>query len=110
MTPASQLDPLLSLALALYNTRGGYAVLLGSGVSRGAGIATGWEIVEDLIRMVASLEGGDAPGKAAANPETWYRDRFGEPPSYSKVLERLAATNRTPRTAPTLFRTNGRRA
>lgn len=42
--------------------------------------------------MVASLEGGDAPGKAAANPETWYRDRFGEPPSYSKVLERLAAT------------------
>lgn len=92
MTPTTQLDPLLYLALALYNTRGGYAVLLGSGVSRGAGIATGWEIVEDLIRMVASLEGGDAPGKAAANAESWYKERFGEPPSYSKVLERLAAT------------------
>jgi hypothetical protein len=92
MTFTAQLDPLLNLALALYNTRGGYAVLLGSGVSRGAGIATGWEIVEDLIRMVASLEGGDAPGKAAANAESWYKERFGEPPSYSKVLERLAAT------------------
>jgi hypothetical protein len=61
-------------------------------VSRGAGIATGWEIVEDLIRMIASLEGGDAPAKAAANAEGWYKERFGEPPSYSKVLERLAAT------------------
>jgi hypothetical protein len=92
MTIPAQIDPILSLALAISNTRGGYAVLLGSGVSRGAGIATGWEIVEDLIRMVATLEGGDAPGKAAAGPEVWYNERFGEPPSYSKVLERLAAT------------------
>lgn len=92
MTLPGQLDPLLNLALALYNTRGGYAVLIGSGVSRGAGIATGWEIVEDLIRMVASLEGGDAPAKAAANAESWYKDRFGESPNYSKILERLGST------------------
>jgi len=36
---------LLQLAFAIYNAPGVYALLLGSGVSRSAGIMTGWEIV-----------------------------------------------------------------
>jgi hypothetical protein len=45
------------------------ALLLGSGVSRSAGIPTSWEIVLDLIRKAAVLEGTSAE----ANPEEWYR-------------------------------------
>ncbi len=86
------LDPLLSLALAMQNTHGAYALLLGSGVSRPASIPTGWEIVEDLVRKIAALEGQDATAAAAANPAEWYSHRFGAPPTYSQLIEQLANT------------------
>jgi len=35
------------------------AVLIGSGLSTAAGIPTGWQVVEDLIRKLASAEGVD---------------------------------------------------
>ncbi len=51
------IDPLISLAFALHNAKSAYALLLGSGVSRAAGIPTGWEIVIDLTRGLAAAEG-----------------------------------------------------
>jgi hypothetical protein len=51
------IDPLVSLAHAVYSSKGVYAVLLGSGLSRAAGIPTGWEITLELIRRVAVVEG-----------------------------------------------------
>jgi len=49
------IDPILSLAVSVYHNKGVYSLLLGSGISRSAGIPTGWEIVLDLIRQVAHL-------------------------------------------------------
>jgi hypothetical protein len=49
------LEPTLSLAIALQSDPGVYALLLGSGVSKSAGIPTGWEIVLDLTRKLARL-------------------------------------------------------
>ena len=57
-------------------------MLLGSGVSRAAGVLTGWEITLDLISKVATLE----KEEPVPNLEHWYAERFGEPPDYSKVL------------------------
>ena len=51
------IDPMVSLAFATYSNKGVYAVLLGSGISRASGIPTGWEVLLDLIRKVAELEG-----------------------------------------------------
>jgi hypothetical protein len=82
------IDPILSLASALHETRGGYAFLIGSGISRAAGIPTGWEVVLDLIGRVAVLEGGTIP----ADPAAWYRERYGGEPDYSVLLEALAGT------------------
>lgn len=81
-------DPLLKLAISLYSSPGVYALLLGSGLSRGAGILTGWEIVLDLIRKVAKLEGEDPE----PDPEKWYSQKFGKSPDYAKLLEQLAPT------------------
>ena len=53
------IEPILSLALAVQSNKGVYALLLGSGVSRAAGVPTGWEIAEDLIRKLALLKGQD---------------------------------------------------
>jgi len=43
------IDPIISLAFSLHSTKGVYALLIGSGISRAAGIPTGREIVQDLI-------------------------------------------------------------
>ena len=49
------IDPQVSLAFALHSNRGAHAVLVGSGVSVGAGIPTGWQVVLDLISKVARV-------------------------------------------------------
>jgi hypothetical protein len=76
------------LVFALGNTKGAYALLLGSGVSRAAGVPTGWEVVEDLLRRLATLSGEPAEPDASA----WYAARSGEPPQYDRLLAQVAAT------------------
>ena len=83
-----QIDPIVSLAHAIHSRPRRYALLLGSGVSREAGIHTGWEILGQLIGRVRSLEGADGDDDNVV----WFRERFGEAPDYSKVVERLGRT------------------
>jgi hypothetical protein len=82
------MDATLSLAISLTNTKGAAALLLGSGISSAAGILTGWGITLDLVQKLAATM-GEKPG---ADPAAWYRDKFGEEPDYSKLLEGLAPT------------------
>jgi hypothetical protein len=79
-------DPLVTLASTLHATPGAYALLLGSGASRGAGLMTGWEIAVDLVRRLAVAEGVPEP----ADPVAWYRDEHGDDVDYSRLLELLA--------------------
>jgi len=48
------LDPINFLAFSVHSNREVYAVLLGSGVSRAAGIPAGWEITLELVRKVTT--------------------------------------------------------
>ena len=48
-----------SLILSIYNNKGVYALLLGSGVSLEAKIMSGWKVTEDLIKKVAVVMGED---------------------------------------------------
>src|SRR4051794_10587909 len=82
------IDPLDSLAFSMHNAKGVYAVLLGSGVSTSAGIPTGWAIILDLIRKVATLRNE----LADPDPEGWFVRTFREPPSYSRLLDELGKT------------------
>ncbi|HVX13081.1 MAG TPA: SIR2 family protein [Pirellulales bacterium] len=82
------IDPLLSLAFAMHSAKGIYALLLGSGASRGAGIPTGWEVVQDLCRRLAALSSEECGDE----PDRWYRHRFGKPPDYSELLDELGST------------------
>ena len=80
------IEPIISLAFSLHSHKGAYALLLGSGVSRSAGIPTGWEIVLDLIRKLARLRGENCEPE----PEAWYKATFGEDAHYSKLLDSIA--------------------
>jgi hypothetical protein len=63
-------DPFQQLAYSLHDQRGTYAVLLGSGISHAAGITTGWEITEDLIRRVVETSGAEPDGSWGAHCAT----------------------------------------
>jgi hypothetical protein len=81
-------DPQTQLAFSIYENKGIFAVLLGSGLSRAAEIPTGWEITLDIVRRVALAQGvGEQPDWAE-----WHRNQTGEEPSYSALLEELASS------------------
>ena len=82
------IDSIHSLAFSIQAKPGIYAVLVGSGISRTAGIPTGWEVTLDLIRKLARFDGEDVD----PNPEEWFRNRFHKEPDYSELLDGLAKT------------------
>ncbi len=82
-------EPVLKLAISIHENHGVYALLIGSGVSRAAGIPTGWEVVQDLISKVAVME----KAEPQPNLEAWYQQNFGEVPDYDKLLDRLTTTS-----------------
>jgi hypothetical protein len=77
-----------SVAHSIYNNKGAFALLLGAGLPKGAGIPTGREIALDLINQVAILENAECK----ADPESWFFERFGEKPGYASLLEPLTNT------------------
>jgi hypothetical protein len=81
--------PDLALAMSMHSNKGVYALLLGSGVSRSAGIPTGWEVVLDLIRKLARVQGADCE----PDLEAWYRRAVGQEPDYSALLEQVTGSS-----------------
>jgi hypothetical protein len=80
------MDRILPLAVTVQSNPGAYALLLGSGTSRSAGIPTGWEVTLDVVRRVAAA----TKEKVGAGPEAWYTKRFGSAPRYGDLLGRVA--------------------
>jgi len=87
----SLIDPYTSLAFSVYSQKGVFALLLGSGISQGAAIPTGWEITKNLIVKLAAQRKEDA----GPEPDKWYKSTFGEEPDYSKLLLDLSADNQS---------------
>jgi hypothetical protein len=79
------MDPILSLAVTVQSNPGAYALLLGSGTSRSAGIPTGWDVTLDLVRRVAAAAKKDA----GSDPAAWYTATFGKAPGYSDLLKEV---------------------
>ena len=77
---------MVSLASSVHAGPSTFALLLGSGISAGSGVLSGWEMTVDLIRRSAVLQGQD-PGD---DPVSWYREYLGGEPDYSDVLAELA--------------------
>ncbi len=88
------IDPIHSLAFSIQASPGVYAVLVGSGVSRAAGIPTGWEVTLDLIRKLAKLHDKTFGPNPDDHPERWYLEKFKKRKAdYSDLLDELARTS-----------------
>ncbi|MDJ0337899.1 SIR2 family protein [Cryobacterium sp. PH31-O1] len=87
------LSSLVSLATSMHSQPGVYAVLLGSGVSTGAGLLTGWGVVTELVARVAAASApndSSAVSAARADPELWWSQNGVGKLGYSSLLEQLA--------------------
>lgn len=83
------IEKLTTLAFSMYSNKGAYALLLGSGISRSSGIPSGWEVEVRLIQMLGESQGVTEQ----ENWHQWYKERYGEPASYSSLLGALATTS-----------------
>lgn len=77
----------------MHSQPGVYALLLGSGVSTGAGLMTGWGVVAELVaRAAAASDPTDvaAVDAARADPEAWWNEHGEGKLGYSTLLAQLA--------------------
>lgn len=85
------LDPRVILATAVHAQPGVYALLLGSGVSTGAQVPTGWGVVKALVAQVATASGESVDDDF--DPEAWWSEHGdGQSLGYSSLLSTLATT------------------
>ncbi len=82
------IDPITAVSFAVFENKGVYALLLGSGISRAAQIPTGWEITVELVRRLALLQKIEEQVDWAE----WYKNKYGKELTYSDVLDSLAST------------------
>ena len=96
VTPSNALSARVMAATGIHAQPGVYAVLLGSGVSRSAGISTGWEIVEHLVQKAAAADNpddADSHALAASDPEAWWKLHSEGDLGYSSLLAAIAPSS-----------------
>lgn len=96
MAPANALSARVMLATGIHAQPGVYALLLGSGVSRSAGISTGWEIVKHLVQKAAAADAPDdvdSHALAAADAEAWWIEHGDGELGYSSLLAAVAPSS-----------------
>lgn len=81
-------DPILPLSISIAEGERTYALFLGSGISREAGIPTGGEILNNTIKLLYKMENDleEADDNAA---EEWFKGSKYEDWGYSEILESL---------------------
>jgi len=92
IAPTAGIDGRVALATSMHAAPGVYAVLVGSGMSSAAGVPTGWQVVQDLIRKVGIAEGVD-PSDIGDTPEEWWAGLGRPEPQYDTILPALASTD-----------------
>ncbi len=84
------LDPIVSLSVAITEAPGSYAVFLGSGVSRDAGVPTGSEVLWQAVGELYRLENATAETPDRRGLEEWLKATGRGEIDYSGVLEEIA--------------------
>nr|BEK65021.1 hypothetical protein KPHV_22480 [Kitasatospora purpeofusca] len=90
--PGKLIDPHASLAFSLTTVPGGYAVLLGAGVSIAAGMPSAWDVQRDLIVKLAAVRKAEIDNSDEDAPFAWYAEEFGKPAAYDDLLDSLTST------------------
>lgn len=83
------IDPILPLSIAMAEGKGTYAVFLGSGVSKEAGIPTGGEIFYNAVKLLYKLDNNIGEIENNEDVDIWFEKSEYKDFTYSKILEEL---------------------
>jgi hypothetical protein len=88
MSPTRGIDPRIALSSSIEAAPGVYAILVGSGMSTAAGIPTGWQVIQDLMRRVALSESAQL-NELDESIEDWWMNQDYPEPRYDTLLNQL---------------------
>jgi hypothetical protein len=83
------LDPIVSLSVALAEAPGACAFFLGSGVSRDAGVPTGYEVMRRGLRQLHRVETGSDETLGDEALDVWLAETDREHITYSELLAEI---------------------
>lgn len=87
-------DPILPLSISIAEGERTYALFLGSGISRKAGIPTGREIFNNTIKLLYEMENSENNTDKVEEDEIeeWFKESKYKNWGYSEILEALRET------------------
>lgn len=83
------IDPILPLSISIAEGKGVYALFLGSGISKSAGIPTGGDIFWNSVKLICKLEDNTVNISDDAEIDKWFEASQYKDFNYSKILEAL---------------------
>jgi SIR2-like domain len=86
----ADLDPIVSLAVAIAEAPGSYAFFLGSGISRDAGVPTGGAVLTEARGELYRLENTTEEVPDQEGLAEWLRETGRSDLGYSEILEQIA--------------------
>jgi NAD-dependent SIR2 family protein deacetylase len=82
------INPIFPLSYNLADGKKKYVLFCGAGVSKDAGIPTGWEILLETVRHIRTQKEGENKEYTDKEMETYYEENF-EDSTYSDIIESL---------------------
>ena len=82
------INPIFPLSYNLADGKKKYVLFCGAGVSKDAGIPTGWEILLETVRHIRTQKEGENKEYTDKEMETYYEENF-EDYTYSDIIESL---------------------
>ena len=82
------INPILPLSYNLADGKKKYVLFCGAGVSKDAGIPTGWEILLETLRHIRTQEEGENKKYTDKEMEAYYEKNFKDS-TYSEIIESL---------------------
>lgn len=82
------INPIIPLSYNLADGRKKHVLFCGAGVSKDAGIPTGWEILLETLRHIRTQEEGENKEYTDKEMERYYEEKFKDS-TYSEIVESL---------------------
>jgi len=87
------INPIISLAYNMADCSQKYVLFIGAGVSKDAGVPSGWDILTETLQKMMLQEDESTRNSTKEKVEQFYKDKFEEKFGYSDIIGQLFPSN-----------------
>ena len=85
---SNNINPIIPLSYNLADGKRKYVLFCGAGISKDAGIPTGWDILLETLRLIRNQEDSEIKEYTNEDMEAYYEDNY-KGATYSEIIEKL---------------------